>query len=163
MQLDAPYNQCAREKQGSCLPLCLPLLKRCISHLNKSSFFSLNFLLVSEFLLQQDKNLTFRNTSAVLDIVGSRQFWSYPQGLCPDLPPPLLFHLPNIHSLFLFSLTEFCFSVRWQNTQFKILRFRVLLWHSRLKIQNCHCSSSRSVLWHRFCPWPGNFHTPRTQ
>lgn len=31
MQLDVPYNQCARKIQGSCLPLCLPLFKRCIS------------------------------------------------------------------------------------------------------------------------------------
>lgn len=46
MKLDSPYNWHAS--------------KRCISHL-KSSLFFLNFPLISEFLLQQGKNLTFRN------------------------------------------------------------------------------------------------------
>lgn len=62
MPLDAPYNRRARKTQSGCSSLCLTLLKRYISHVNKSLFFFLNFCLVSEFLLWQDKNLPFGDT-----------------------------------------------------------------------------------------------------
>ena len=49
------------KKQGSCSPLCPPLFKRYISHLNKSSLYFLNFHLVSAFVLRGNKNIPFRN------------------------------------------------------------------------------------------------------
>ena len=39
-----------------------------------------------------------------------------------------------------------------------LLRF--LLWHSRLRIQCCHCNQ---WLWCGFSPWPRNFHMPWLQ
>lgn len=58
IKLDDPNNQCAKKNTTGQL---LAFLKRCTSHLNKSSIFFLYFRLVSEFFLQRDKNLTFRN------------------------------------------------------------------------------------------------------
>ena len=34
----------------------------------------------------------------------------------------------------------------------------VPLWCSGLRIQHCHCSGLRSLLWHGFSPWPENCH-----
>ena len=63
----ATHNQCAKETQSiSCSLVCVSLFKRCISHLNKSSLYFLNFHLVSEFLLWQDKNILAGTPSSKL-------------------------------------------------------------------------------------------------
>ena len=60
---------------------CLSLFKKCLSHLSKSSLSFLNFCLVSEFLLQRDMNLPFRNR------INLSLCFSLPLNLSPFLPP----------------------------------------------------------------------------
>ena len=68
-----PHITGAPKNRRAAARLCAHLFKRCISPFNKSSLFSI-FLLISEFFLQRDKTLTFRqNPTPLCAVPGASQ------------------------------------------------------------------------------------------